>query len=129
MENLILVYGFFIAPTKEGCLQIYPLQDAILFAQNEELEQQSTKSHSYPRVHDPLLVTLPSGERKKAIPILSPWYLLYIQQPELSSDRFHRLFRQRFRLPYTGFQEILSKIKDDDLFIRWHQYQHEGRLL
>ena len=117
---------WFLYRSNQRRLSSDPLQDAILFAQNEELEQQSTKSHSYPRVHDPLLVTLPSGERKKAIPILSPWYLLYIQQPELSSDRFHRLFRQRFRLPYTGFQEILSKIKDDDLFIRWHQYQHEG---
>ena len=56
---------WFLYRSNQRRLSSDPLQDAILFAQNEELEQQSTKSHSYPRVHDPMLVMLPSGEKKK----------------------------------------------------------------
>jgi hypothetical protein len=41
----------------------------------------------------------------------SIWWLNYIENPQLDSPRFLKLFRRRFRLPYEQFKELVADAK------------------
>ncbi|KAG7365255.1 plant transposon protein [Nitzschia inconspicua] len=58
-------------------------------------------------------------------PTMSPWYILYCKEesPNLLPN-FHRKFRNRFRLPYSNFLELVKRCTDDSnkpdgYFKRW----------
>jgi hypothetical protein len=49
---------------------------------------------------------------------------MYVESPFLDSQRFHRIFRKRFRMPYNCFQELTVMLSESPLFERWR----EGRV-
>ena len=51
-------------------------------------------------------------------PTNSLWYALYIRKVP-TSKKEKKLFRQRFRMPYSSFQLILETIKNHSLFEKW----------
>jgi hypothetical protein len=60
----------------------------------------------------------------KVLPETTAWYKMYVSNPKLEQDKFHKTFRNRFRLPYKCFKELLEKITDPDhawsvKFKRW----------
>ena len=55
----------------------------------------------------------------------SNWYSLYIDNPP-TSNRLLKRFRNRFRIPYPEFLELVNEIKDHDLFSRWRNKDCTG---
>jgi len=45
-------------------------------------------------------------------PAATYWYQAYILNPKLENPRFHKIFRNRFRMPYGSYKELISKIAD-----------------
>ena len=59
---------------------------------------------------------------KRVTPRLSSWWLDYIENPEPDCPSWNKIFRQRFRLPYESYLQILEWVTGDDcdeLFDRW----------
>ena len=50
----------------------------------------------------------------------STWYCLYICSPP-EGERLNKLFRRRFRLPYSEFIELADELIKHELFHRWTQ--------
>ena len=53
---------------------------------------------------------------------LSSWWLDYVENPEPDDPDWNKLFRQRFRLPYLSYLELLEMVSGDGcdgLFDRW----------
>ena len=48
----------------------------------------------------------------------STWYRLYIQVPPVGK-RLLKIFRKRFRIPYSEFVSMCNDIKKHELFDRW----------
>ena len=46
--------------------------------------------------------------------------MFYLQSPRLGDKHYETNFRNRFRLPYDVFREILADIMINPLFERWH---------
>ena len=46
---------------------------------------------------------------------------MYIGCPHLDNPRFHVVFRRRFRMPYSSFQDLVSFAQDHPLFERWRE--------
>ena len=59
------------------------------------------------------------GELERIKPTESFWYLYYVQNPLLEDDRFVKKFRNRFRLPYDQYCELVENCKQSPLFRRW----------
>ena len=53
-------------------------------------------------------------------PKATVWYFFYILYPDTCNQKFNKLFRRRFRMPYQSFRDLLDIIKADDAFCRWH---------
>ena len=60
----------------------------------------------------------PDGSLREIRATDTLWYLLYVAAPP-TSDRMQRLFRQRFRLPYSSFLDLSDKIQSHHHFQRW----------
>ena len=63
-----------------------------------------------------------TGKMRRVCPHLSNWWLDYIQNPEPDCPSWNKVFRQRFRLPYPSYIQILEWVSGDDcdgLFDRW----------
>ena len=63
-----------------------------------------------------------TGKMRRVCPKLSSWWLDYIQNPEPSCPSRNKVFRQRFRLPYLSYLQILEWVSGDDcdgMFDRW----------
>jgi hypothetical protein len=63
-----------------------------------------------------------TGKKRKLTPTLSLWWILYLQNPQPNCTRWSQAFRNRFRLPYQSYLDLLSMLKDEDdegLFCRW----------
>ena len=43
----------------------------------------------------------------KVLPETTAWYKMYVSNPKLEQDKFHKTFRNRFRLPYKMMMEML----------------------
>ena len=54
------------------------------------------------------------------IPRRTFWCMFYLQSPRLGDKYYETKFRNRFRLPYNVFKEILADIMINPLFKRWH---------
>jgi hypothetical protein len=47
---------------------------------------------------------------------------MYVDCPLLDNDRFNRVFRRRFRMPYDSFQALVAMAAQEDaLFRRWRE--------
>ena len=57
------------------------------------------------------------------VPLNSNWYKLYIRHPPESIKRL-RIFRTRFRLPYSRFRELVQSLKEHELFQQWNDIRH-----
>jgi hypothetical protein len=56
------------------------------------------------------------------------WMAMYIECPDLENPKFHKVFRRRFRMPYDSFLGLLDRVKNDELFKRWSQYDATGKM-
>lgn len=74
-------------------------------------QQRSTKRYK-------LTVRDRNGSIREIKPEDTLWYLLYVATPP-SSERLCRLFRTRFRLPYTSFIQLADEISSHPTFVRW----------
>ena len=75
-----------------------------------------TRRHRIKTYFDPLL-----NIRRPTHPRMSPWWIEYVENPDLEYDKWHHLFRRRFRLPYDSFQSLLLVVETDPngYFDRW----------
>jgi hypothetical protein len=62
------------------------------------------------------------GTKRNAVPKDSYWWKMYIEHPRLNIPKFHRCFRQRFRLPYAMFIQFVSDAKENNWFPRWSRW-------
>ena len=47
---------------------------------------------------------------------------MYVDCPLLDTDRFNRVFRRLFRMPYDSFQAFVAMAaQEDTLFRRWRE--------
>ena len=63
-----------------------------------------------------------TGKLRRVCPHLSSWWLDYVQNPEPDCPTWNKVFRQRFRLPYASYLQILEWVSGDNcdgLFDRW----------
>ncbi len=65
-----------------------------------------------------IIVRNDDGEFHDVLPPDTLWYRYYIENPP-NNDRLHTIFRNRFRLPYDSFIELVNQCKGDELFVRW----------
>jgi hypothetical protein len=59
------------------------------------------------------------GETKVLPPTLSTWYLMYVQGPALHKKTFHTTFRNRFRMPYQQYLNLVDECMVSSYFKRW----------
>jgi len=69
-----------------------------------------------------LELMLEDGTRRKATPRDTSWYFLYVLHPMIHCKKFHRVFRQRFRLPYNQFLEFMAQAREERWFPRWGKW-------
>jgi hypothetical protein len=62
---------------------------------------------------------LENGEMERILPTESFWYSYYVINPQLDDSRFLAKFRNRFRLPYAQYRELVADCKGNYLFKRW----------
>jgi hypothetical protein len=70
-----------------------------------------------------------TAKMRRVTPKLSGWWLDYIENPEPDCPSWNKLFRQRFRLPYWSYLEILEWVSGngcDGLFDRWRTEADHG---
>ena len=63
-----------------------------------------------------------TGKMRRVTPKLSSWWLDYIENPEPDCPAWNKVFRQRFRLPYLSYLDLLELVSgdgNDELFDRW----------
>lgn len=62
----------------------------------------------------------PVDNKLKACPLTeTSWYQIYIENPDLDSDRFHKKFRRRFRMRYSSFRRHMVEVKQSSFFKQW----------
>ena len=65
-----------------------------------------------------------SGVKVPLLPTASMWYTMYVNNPLITSDTSMRTkFRQRFRLPYTNYLELVELCRADYRFQKWCGYK------
>ena len=60
-----------------------------------------------------------NGRIMKAKHRYSAWFLMYVDNPNLSDVTYLKDFRRRFRLPYYKYKELLFELKNHPMFARW----------
>lgn len=63
-----------------------------------------------------------AGDREVMPPTMSLWYNIYVnkESADISSPRFKKKFRRRFRLPYNSYLELVDMaISSESHFRRW----------
>jgi DDE superfamily endonuclease len=66
------------------------------------------------------------GDFYESVPTMSPWYALYIDCPDVDDRHFQKVFRNRFRLPYKSFIDLLEYLKLFEQFQRWNSKTATG---
>ena len=61
------------------------------------------------------------GNRKKASPRETYWYLNYVVHPNRGNVAFEKKFRRRFRLPYDQYKKLLDRMLLSGVFDRWNK--------
>jgi hypothetical protein len=83
----------------------------------DNIEQQTQKKRHSERT-TLLEKILPDGSHKKANPLDTTWYHMYVSHPMIRCLKFNRKFRQRFRLPYDKFLELVAQAREERWFPR-----------
>jgi hypothetical protein len=68
-----------------------------------------------------------AGDIVPLLPKDTVWYRLYVTTPDLDNPKFHQKFRRRFRLPHDSFCELVTWVREDDLFARWQSFDAVGK--
>jgi hypothetical protein len=61
-----------------------------------------------------------SGMPRRGIFEDSSWWINYVIFPELMTQEMHHKFRDRFRMPFREWQDLVKLMKDSALFSSWH---------
>ena len=85
-------------------------------SQEESVTTSSKKARSIKK--HPFLCRANDGSLHEATPEDSTRYCLYLQQPPVGR-RLLKIFRRRFRIPYSVFVSMCNEIKNHELFHRW----------
>jgi hypothetical protein len=93
-------------------------------------QMQSTATSKKPSAHrsvkrHDIEIRGEDGTFRKATFKDSTWYTLYIDNPP-KTNRLLKRFRNRFRIPYPNFLELVEDIKDHNLFKRWSRHDCTG---
>ena len=91
---------------------------------DEDCSKKSNESHRSVKKHK-LLVRNHDGNLRELKPEDTLWYLLYVSNPPMN-ERMHKLFRNRFRVPYSMFLDIANDINNHELFSRWQNTDATG---
>ena len=59
------------------------------------------------------------GELEHILPEETVWYKLYVLGPMCDDEDWCKKFRQRFRLPYRCFLDLVNEAAENDWFPRW----------
>ena len=51
------------------------------------------------------------------------WFQKYVMNPLPQSDKFLRRFRQRFRLPYSSFLDLVKMCGQSSFFDQWSRHR------
>ena len=90
-------------------------------------EEEGPKRKKRRREKNVIMYTDPAdGVRKPMPPTSSNWWNLYVANPNLGNRRFLKKFRRRFRLPYDSYRELVSKVREHELFKRWHGVKEDS---
>ena len=65
------------------------------------------------------------GHLREVTPEDTLWYQLYVAQPP-KSERMLKLFRLRFRMPYSSFVKLSDEISNHPIFERWTRTDASG---
>ena len=72
-----------------------------------------------------LIVRDSDGNERELKPEDTLWYLLYVANPPYN-DRMSKLFRLRFRMPYSSFLQLSDEISVHPIFQRWRNCDAVG---
>jgi len=62
----------------------------------------------------------PMDYKLKVCPLTeTSWYQIYIENPDLDSDRFQKKIRRRFRMSYVSFRRHMEEVKQSHFFKPW----------
>jgi len=62
----------------------------------------------------------PMDNKLKVCPLTETiWYHIYIENPDLDSDRFQKKIRRRFRMRYVSFRRHMEEVKQSHFFNPW----------
>jgi hypothetical protein len=78
-------------------------------SQNKKLKRTTTRLRNVKVFQDPT-----TGELRQMTPTLSLWWVLYIQEPKPECSQWSKTFKNRFRLPYNSFLDLLRMVLDED---------------
>ncbi|KAI2499538.1 Plant transposon protein [Fragilaria crotonensis] len=70
-----------------------------------------------------------TGKMSRVCPQMSSWWIDYVENPEPDCPFWNKVFRQRFRLPYVSYIQVLEWVCGDDcdgLFDRWRTEADHG---
>ena len=69
------------------------------------------------------------GELEILTPQESSWWLMYVDNVLVQEEKhYQHKFRQRFRLPYQNYKELVKDCKEDDHFARWQHPNAAGKV-
>jgi len=78
----------------------------------------STKKKKRSIKRYPFLCRADDGSLREATFKDSSWYRLYLQDPPVGK-RLLKIFRRRFRIPYSVFVSMCDDIRQHEIFDRW----------
>ena len=71
-----------------------------------------------------------TGVRRIMSPKHTVWYQCYIENPKPECDRWQKLFRYRFRMPYQSFLDLVGECEASPLMSQWSplpEYRYNKR--
>ena len=60
-----------------------------------------------------------TGVRYKMRPEHTVWYQCYVLHPNTQSTRWQKLFRHRFRMPYSSYLEFVNECEKSPIMAQW----------
>jgi hypothetical protein len=78
------------------------------------------KSHGVKERREQRIYRCPlDGKIKPLGPKNTPWFMEYVESPNITSPKFQRKFRRRFRMAYASFIKHLGEVKGSHYFQSW----------
>ena len=66
-----------------------------------------------------------NGNKVYLRPRQTLWYMMYVNNPAVDDDKFNKKFWRRFRMSHAHFKRLVERVKDDNMFQRWHPKAHD----